>query len=794
MKISYNLLKTLIDFNWTTDELAERLTMSGSEVEGIEQKGRDIKGVIFAKVVSVEKITGSDKLSLCKVFDGTTNLQVVCGAPNVASGMIALLAPVGSTLPGIGKMAKATIHGHKSDGMLLSEKELGFSDYGDGIAELPASVKPGTPLQDIVNYNDTVYELEITPNRPDCLSHIGIAREIQALGGGRIKMPDCRLAEAKSDVSLSLKIAIDSPQDCPRYTGRVVRNIKVNESPLWLKIMVYYLGMRPINNVVDISNFVMMELGHPLHAFDYDLFSKPEVIVRKAVVGEEFITLDNVKRKLNANHLLITDGAEGVAIAGIMGGLKSEVSEKTANILLESAYFNPITIRRGSKALSLATESSRRFERGADPNMAPIANDRACKLIQDLAGGEILRGMVDAHPKPFVPVEITLRPTQVEHLLGAPINIKEITTILNGLDVKTSVNGNIKAIQPSFRPDLLREVDLIEEIARVRGFESIPPAFCPGGTLGTAESKFHRIREKVRAFMVGYGANEIFPITLVDSKMVAKFDLLENSVRLINPLSEEMAVARPNLIVSMLPIIKRNLNFKEKNLFLFDIGDIFHPVEKGKLPAQHASMAIGITGIERPDFWGGQARKRDIYSLKAVLEDLIDHLQAGQINLQPTPYFAFEKGQSFKVYCNGIEIGYLGKLSADGNSIADIKEDVFLAEVNFEDIVKNTPDSIVAKELARFPSADRDIAIIVDDKVKAEDIRRDIIKTGGDIVETAWIFDLYRGKNIPSGKKSLAFGIKYRLPDRTLTDDEVDQAHKSIINALEAKFGAQLRS
>jgi len=557
--------------------------------------------------------------------------------------------------------------------------------------------------------------------------------------------------------------------------------------------MVYYLGMRPINNVVDITNFVMLELGQPLHAFDFDLFQKPEVLVRRARDQEKFTTLDEVERTLNKNHLLITDGVEAVAIAGIMGGEQSEVSKQTTRVLLESAYFDPIVIRRGSKAVSLSTESSRRFERGADPNMAPVANDRASGLLSDLCGGKILQGIVDACAKPFIPVKIALRPSRVERLLGARIDNGEIGRILTDLDIKNIIDGDIKVEQPSFRPDLVREVDLIEEIARIYGFDNIPASFRPGGALGTPVTKLQQVREKARAFLVGAGATEVFPITLADLRLAEKLGIAEESVKLINPLSEEMGVARPNLLLTMLPILRRNFNFRETDLTLFEIGDVYRNEGKGKIPSQETHLALALSGSELPIFWGARARERDLFSLKGFLEDLSDHLRTGEVNLNPYPNFAFEKDYSFEVYFGEKRLGFMGRLSEAVRDIADLKYPVFFADLSFESLTAIVPDSIRVRELAKFPSADRDIAIVVGEGVMAKDLQEEILKAGSGLVDRVWVFDLYRGKNIPAGKKSLAFGIRYRLPDRTLTDDEVSLVHAKIVSALESQFGAELR-
>jgi len=793
MKVSYNLLRKLIEFDWSPDVLAERLTMSGSEVEAIETRGAEIKGVVAAKVISVDNIRGAENLSLCGVFDGDSEYQVVCGAPNVAKGQHVLFAPVDSTIPGM-TLKTNVIHGHESHGMILSEAELALSDDGEGIAVLGEDIKPGTALDGIVDFKDTIYELEITPNRPDCLSHVGIAREIQAMGGGKLIFPDTSLVEFKELASKAVDIAIEDPDGCPRYTGRVIRGVKIGPSPLWLKMIVYYLGMRPINNVVDITNYVMLELGHPLHAFDYDLFANPKVVVRRAKEGQSFVTLDGTERKLNGQHLLITDGANGVAIAGIMGGEKSEVSQSTSNILLESAYFDPVTIRRGSKTLGLGTESSRRFERGADPEMAPVANDRACKMIAELAEGQILKGIVDKYPKKFVSTSIDLRPSRVGRLLGMDLEPEKMKNILSGLDITVSGGETLVAEQPSFRPDLTREVDLIEEIARIYGLDNIPSKFRPGGNLVTPESGYRQTSAKIRSYLIGRGGSEIFPLTLVDSRMIDRLGLTDMTVKLMNPLSEEMASVRPSLIVSALSVIRRNFGFKEKDLFLFEIGNYFIPEGKGKLPSQKPSLLIAISGNESPVFWGDKPRARDLFSLKGILEDLASHLGLGAVYLTPCAHFAFEQARSFEVSFGEEKVGVMGEISRDCASIADIKGTAFIAELDFEKIMASIPESIAAVDLARFPSADRDIAIVVEDSLKSEDIRSAIVETGGKLVDDVWIFDLYKGKNIPQGKKSLAFGIKYRLPDRTLTDNEVDEVHSRIAETLKTKFGAELRS
>ncbi len=453
MKISYNWLKELIDFEASPEKVAELLTMSGSEVEAIEKKGFEIAGVIAGKITTVEPHPQADKLTLCTVDTGKEQFKVVCGAPNAKPGLSILFAGPGSVLAGGFKLKKAKIRGVESHGMVLAEDELGISDDHTAVIGLSDDIKPGTPLEKLLTLSDYIFELEITPNRPDCLSHIGIAREVKALLGGQIRYPDFNVEGTGPETAEGLSIEIDDPDGCPRYTGRLVSGVKIKQSPLWLKTRLYYLGIRPINNVVDITNYVLLETGHPLHAFDYDNIKTNKIIVRRAKAGEIFITLDDVRRELSEKHLLITDGEKGIALAGIMGGRNSEVTDSATNILLESAYFDPVTIRYGAKAVGLSTESSQRFERGTDPDMAPKANNRACALIAELAGGDVHKDMVDAYPKKITPVKISFRPERLNAVLGIGCDNKRIGDIFRGLDIEYNDGSPMEITQPSFRPD-----------------------------------------------------------------------------------------------------------------------------------------------------------------------------------------------------------------------------------------------------------------------------------------------------------------------------------------------------
>jgi len=640
MKISYEWLKRFIHFDLSPIELGEVFTMAGSEVEAIEEKGFDTSGIVTGRVIAVDPHPDADRLTVCSVDTGDEKLTAVCGAPNVAPGANVIFAQIGATLADGNKLKRAKIRGVESFGMILAEDELGISDDHTGIIILDESIKPGLALDQFLELKDYIFEFEITPNRPDCLSHIGMARELKALLGGRINYPEFDVIETGPKITDNLSIEIEDPDGCPRYTGRLVSGVKIGPSPLWLKARLHYLGIRPINNIVDITNYVLLETGHPLHAFDYSYLKSKKVLIRKARQGEKFTTLDETEHELNSDHCLITDGQSGVALAGIMGGLNSEVTDSTIDVLLESAYFDPVTIRRGANAVDLSTESSQRFERGADPEMAPKANNRACRLMTELAGGKIHTGMIDVYPCKFTPVTIKLRPERVNALMGSSIDSDDIGRILNGLDIDFKDGPIIQAVQPSFRPDLTREADLIEEVARVYGLDKIPDLYRPGGTLETNIEPKTIIKNRLRDFLVGRGFCEIFSLTLVDGRQLKKINDEANVINLMNPLSEEMSALRPDLAISMLKALKYNINHGNKDIKLYEIGAIYRP-SSGDLADEKEYLCLGLSGRETPVSWRNREIFTDFYSLKAELEAIFEYFKIGDVQLIPqaNPYF-----------------------------------------------------------------------------------------------------------------------------------------------------------
>lgn len=795
MKISYNWLKELVDFDWTPEQLADKLTMSGLETESILPMVEGLDKIVVGKVEKTEKHPSSDKLSVCLVNVGSKKLQIVCGAPNVQTGQFVPVALVGAILPDGMQIKSDEIKKVKSEGMLCSEKELGLGEEKDGIMVLENGLQAGISLKTALGLDDWILDVDLTPNRPDCLSMLGIAREISALTGSPIRKPKIEIIESSEQISSYVRIEIEDKIACPRYTARIVKSVNIAPSPFWLKRKLLAVGIRPINNVVDIGNLVMMELGHPLHAFDYALFSTKKIAVKKAKENERFITLDGVERKLNQDVLLITDGKNGVAIAGIMGGMESEISSYTKDVLIESAYFDPRTIRRGRMKLGISTESSYRFERGADPNITEMAVNRAASLIKQIAGGEILKGVADTYPNPIIPLKLDLRPKRVNQILSISLSAQEMSKILNSLDLKTKDKGNSLEVEaPTFRPDLTREIDLIEEIARIYGYDKIGIASNAGGSLLTEIIVEEKLQRKVKNLLIGKGFFEIVTNNLVHPKLLNKINPEYEPLALRNPLSEEMSVLATSLAYGMLSIIAHNKNHKQNDLKLFELGKIILPKEKDKLPLEKQSLCLALSGKRKPMQWGESHKDEvDFFDLKGIIEEIFESIGVAKLEVSPNKKSLFEPDCSLSFLANRELIGFCGEISKEILDDFDIKDKVFLAELDFELLAKLTPFEISYVALPKFPDSKRDLAILVDQDVLSQEVEKTIREVGKELVDEVALFDVYQGKQIPKEKKSLAYSISYRLPERTLTDKEIETAHQNIINQLKKEFKAELR-
>ena len=799
MKVSYKWLKELVDFDWSAEELADKLTFAGLEVESIESWGTSLDKVIVGQIKKIEKHPDAEKLSVCLVDTGRETFRIICGAKNVKAGMKAPLALIGAKLPAGLQIEKAVLKGVESSGMLCSEKELGIGEESEIIMVLEDALRIGDPLSTVLDLEDFILDIDITPNRPDALSMIGIARDVSALSGGKLKKPEFQLKEVEESASKWIEVVIDDPSGCPRYAARVIKDIKIEKSPFWLRRRLECCGMRAINNVVDATNYVLLETGHPLHAFDYNLFTSlpgnsKKVLVRRAKDKEKFFTLDGVERTLSPEVLLITDGSKPVAIAGIMGGMESEVTEKTKDVLLESAYFDPRVIRRGRISLELNTEASYRFERGADTNVIIKAADRAAYLMQNLCEGKVLKGVVDNYPEPIYPAKIPFRPERCSKVLGIGIGEKEIENILGYLELKISEKSSSSLLVevPTFRPDLAREIDLIEEIARIYGFDKIESAFRAGGELFTAISEEEKLTRRIKNLLSGKGFFEVISNNLVDPVKMSRINPSKEAVRVLNPLNEGLSVLTTSLNYNLLSIISWNLNRKEKDLRIFELGKVFWSTEKNQ-PVERFKLEIALCGRKTPVFWGEKEKQTDFYDLKGILEDLLYELKIEGINFSPKVSNLFTEGMSFELQSQERVLGSLGKVNEEILKLFEIEQEVFLAELDFQALSELIPPAGFYTPLPKFPRVERDISMLVDEDKLCADLEKAIIDIGGKMVEKVHLFDLYRGAQVPKGKKSLAFAIWYCSEEKTLTDEEVEKVHKRIIEGLKTGFGAELR-
>jgi phenylalanyl-tRNA synthetase beta chain len=793
MRLCYSWLKELADFDWDPEELADRLSLSGAEGKVSGPLFPDFSGVVVGKVEESEPHPSSDTIKICKVDTGSTVFTTLCGAPNVQAGLKVAFAAPGAALPVIGSIAVVEKLGTKSEGMICSEAELGLSDDHTIIMELDKGHKIGTSLRKALELDDWLLEFDLTANRPDCLSAIGIAREIAALTNTKLGFPKFELEEIATAAADQVKVEIDDPDLCPRYLARVIKNITIGQSPWWIKKKLYSAGIRSINNVVDITNLVLMEYGHPLHAFDFDLLSAPRVLVRAAENKEKFVTLDEVERELTDEMVVITDSVKVVALGGIMGGLQSEVSNRTENVLLESAYFNPTAIRKASKELGLGSESQIRFEKGADPNIVPEACDRAAWLMQKYAGGKVLTGRVDCYPNKIKPVGIKLRPTRVDQILATELSSPQMIDILSSLGFGVKTGKELDVTVPTFRPDVTREIDLIEEIARIYGLDRIKTSMSAGGSLVTTERPEDRFNQAFKTLLTSMGWVEALTNTLIDPTKDQSISGLENHVRVLNPVSAELSVLRQNCLLSFLSIISYNLNRKKSDIGFFEIGRVFIPSEN-ELPSEKVKLALAVCGCEETVGWDKSRAVYDFFDLKGVLQSLASEFRLGEFKIKPEKYFFFEKTASFDLYFGGELCGFCGEVAGKAREQYDVEMPVFYAEIDLSVLLSSFSRDRVFIPVPKYPSSLRDIALVLNRDVPAEDVREEIIASGGELVTKVVLFDVYEGKQIPMGKKSLAYNIEYRSNEKTLTDEEIDIAHNRIVGRVSEKFSAELRT
>ncbi len=796
-----------MDIGVSPQELADLLTMAGLEVEALEPLGQGLDGVIAGRVISVEEHPKADRLYVCMVETGCGPVPVVCGAPNVKAGMAAPYSPPGTRLPNGMEVRGARIRGVESKGMLLAEDEMGLTEDHSGLMVLPPETEPGTPLASAAPILDWGLEIGITPNRPDCTSVIGIAREVAAMTGARLRPPEAKAWQGKgsaSDIESETGVIVEDPEGCPRYTAGLVKGVKIGKSPFWMRYRLHSSGNRSINNVVDITNYVLLETGQPLHAFDFHRLRGQRIVVRRASEGERFSTLDGQERRLSSEDLMICDAEGPVGVAGVMGGLNSEIQDDTRDVLVESACFDPVSIRRTSKRLGLSTEASYRFERGVDVEGTQRALGRSLELLEQVAGGSVVHGILDVYQRPYSPREIPLRVGKTNEFLGITVSMEAMASHLEslGMEVRRDRSEDVLLVRPpSFRIDLEREVDLVEEVARMEGYERIPvtsPAVRPSEEPDPPEVS---LGDRVRDIMAGFGFTETINFSFIPQDAPELLGAPEGSrvrsaVALLNPLNRDQGIMRTTLIPGLLQNLKWNIAHGEHDLKLFEWGKIYLRQEGAELPDERLTLAGAVSGAFQPRTLHHEARAADFFDIKGVVEALLLDLgleePAFEMSDDAPPGFRPEA--TARVILGGVPAGSLGECHPEAAERVELKsEKVFLFELDMPAVMGALPRERKYRPYARFPAVIRDLCVVLGSGVKSGDAGRIIREAGQGLVESVDLFDLYRGDQIGASEKALTFRISYRSQERTLDGREVNLLHEKIVAKIEEELGGRLR-
>ena len=803
MLVSYNWLKEYVNFEAAPEELAHRLTMAGLEVSSLSCIGEEFEHIRVARIEEISPHPNADKLSLCRVFDGKKVLSIVCGAHNMKAGDMVALAPIGTTLPNGVKIKASKIRGVFSEGMLCSEEELKLEEKSSGIMILSSDLEIGKDLSSALMLKDHVLEVDLTPNRADCFSMIGIAREVAALYETRVTLPSVNVFEEEDGVEKFISVAIEAPELCPRYTARYVSNVTIKPSPLWMRRRLESAGIRSINNVVDVTNYILLEWGQPMHAFDYTFLDQGKIIVKKAAPGEKFFTLDNKERILDEDVLMICDSSKSVALGGVMGGLNTEVTEKTVTLLLESAYFNPQNISKTSRKLGIKTESSLRFEKGVDPESVVPALNRAAKLIAALANGKVARGVIDVylHPLP-TPPRARVNPQRVNHILGTKIPSVTMANYLERLGIKVESHDQEKLVVtiPSHRKDLKEEIDLVEELARIHGYENIPETL-PGMNIPDEKGKASFYQETdIRSLLSHNGFFEVITYSFISPEMISALHIPDDHpfwrfISISNPLSKDQSVMRTTILPGLLSTVVTNHNHKNMDLKIFELGKVFFREEKNLLPEEKLMLSGLVCGLRVEESWNTPQEETDFYDLKGLLENIFHVLSLKNVEFQidkSIPYL--HPGLSSRIVIGGDLIGVIGEVHPHVLDYLEISKKIFVFEVDFGKIIHYCGKKEKwAKPLPKFPSVSRDSALIVDKGIGCQTIVEAIVSANIKYLQGIKVFDLYQGDPIPYGKKSLAFRMMFQAPDRSLTDEEVNMLFEKILSHLKNKMEIELR-
>ena len=806
MFVSYRWLQDYVNISDIQPlELAEKMTRSGIEVEAVESLNKGASKIVIGKVVDVRQHPNADKLKVCQVDVGKEEpSQIVCGAPNVASGQKVAVALPGARLPGGVKIKKAKLRDEESNGMICSLQELGIEgklvqkEFANGIFVFGEQAEIGSDALEELNLNDTVLELSLTPNRADCMSMIGVAYEVAAILGRGVKKPNLSVTTAKERAADYISVSVEAKEDNPYYAAFVVKNVKISPSPLWLVNRLVAAGIRPINNVVDITNYVLLEYGQPLHAFDYDRFGSKEIVVRRAKPGEEIVTLDEQTRRLTDDHLVITNGLSPVAVAGVMGGAETEVQHDTTTVLLEAAYFDGKTIRKASKDLGLGSEASARYEKGVARNRVYEAGMRAASLMQELAGGEVLEGVVEAGERDIPLKTITITTERINQVLGTSIPTNEIADIFQRLQFDFRLDDEAFTVTiPTRRPDLAIPEDIIEEVARLYGYDRLPTTLPIGESYPGKLSDHQKKRRIVRRYLESAGIYEAmtYSLTTKEKNQLLTDDNHLHDIALSMPMSEERSHLRTMMLPNLLDALRYNLNRKQNDVALYEIGSIFLTEEKRltTLPEEEEHLAAVFAGTWVEHKWQSEEKNVDFFVVKGILDGLFAKLGLSEkISYQRATIKGLHPGRTAAVTLDGQEIGFVGQIHPSLQNALELHE-TYVFELSLKKLFASETKDISYEKLPRYPSVERDIALVVNQDVPAGEVRNTIMTAGGRLLHDVKIFDVYEGEHVNAGKKSLAFSLLYFDPERTLKEEEVTEAHDRILDAVREQFDAELR-
>lgn len=787
MKIPLSWLKEYIDLPYSPGQIAKMLTSAGLEVDGIDIIGQGFEKVVVGLVTKVEKHPNADKLCIAQVSDGAQVFQVVCGAPNCREGLKTAFARVGAVLKDrSGKelqIKQSSIRGVESFGMLCSRQELGFSDDHDGIIEFAGQIKEGADVSEM--YAETIFEISLTPNLAHCASIIGVARELSAATGNPVRFPNSTCQEELPSNDSLVKVSVEDQVKCPRYSCRLVQNVRIAPSPDWMQKRLTACGIRPINNIVDITNYVMMEMGHPLHAFDFDCIKEGQIIVRDAKEGETIITLDGKDRSLSPDDLLICDPSRPLAIAGVMGAQDPEVSDKTVHVLIESAYFQPQSIRRTSKKLNLQTEASKRFERGTDPNGVPVSLDRAAMLMKELADGHILKGAIDCKNSPFQEKNIPCRLSRTNQLLGTHLGAGEVEAIFHRLGMKSSWDGQntFHVHVPTYRGDVQQEIDLIEEIARIYGFDNFEKAqkryhgsLLPNPPIFLFERDF-------RTRLVAEGLQEFITCDLIGPKdldIVRDHSMPEKAfIKVLNPTSIDQSILRTSLLPGLLQVVKYNLDRQNHHIEGFEIGRIHFKQEDSQYKEQTVA-GIVLSGKAQVQNWDSKPRDMDFYDLKGIVENILKELNIENFDFRPNQLNTLHTGRQASIFVDSLEIGSLGEVHPAILRRLDVSQRIFFAEINLHDLIKVRKTDQKMKDIPIYPCSERDWTITMPDEVPIKKVLEAILSIGSKYLEEVTVLDIYRSDKIGKEMKNVTLHFIYRDRLKTISQETVDDEHAQV--------------